>query len=219
MATKMRLYGFWRSSCSWRVRIALAHKGIECGYTPINLVQDGGEQHRDAFDAINSMRQVPVLEYEDAGVLRRVSQSMAILELLEELHPSPALLPTNTYLRAKTRELAEVINSGIQPFQNSHIHKKLKAEYGVDEHALTRYMVHRGLAAFGAALAEFSGRYCIGDQITFADVLLVPQLYHARRHGLDLAPFPRLLGIEQACMALPAFQAAHADRQPDAPAP
>src|SRR5437660_1610269 len=113
----MRFYGFWRSSCSWRVRIALAYKEIPHEYVPVSLAQN--QQYEEAFASRNTMRQVPVLEYEEAGVVRCVAQSMAILELLDELYPSRPLLPSTPYLRAMARQLAEMVNSGIQPFQNT----------------------------------------------------------------------------------------------------
>lgn len=212
----MKLYGFWRSSCSWRVRIALAYKGIEHEHRPVHLTQGGGEQFRDGYREVNPMRQVPVLEYEEGGVTRRVSQSMAILELLEELHPRPPLLPPDPYLRARARQLAEIVNSGIQPFQNLSVQKLIKDELGGDDVAFTRRFIERGLIAFQASAAEVSGRFSVGDEVSLADVLLAPQLYQARRFGVDLAGLPALTRIEDACMALPAFQSAHAERQVDA---
>ncbi|KYF63322.1 maleylacetoacetate isomerase [Sorangium cellulosum] len=210
------LYGYWRSSCSWRVRIALAHKGIEHAYRPVNLVRDGGEQLRDDYRARNPMAQVPLLELEQGGAVRRVSQSVAIIELLEELFPSPPLLPADPYLRARARQLAEMINSGTQPMQNTATLKYVQNELGGDQRAFARRFIGSGLAAFQAAAGEHAGRFCVGDEVTVADVFLVPQLYNARRYEVDLAPLSTLTRIEAACMALPAFQAAHADRQADA---
>ncbi|KYF73025.1 maleylacetoacetate isomerase [Sorangium cellulosum] len=210
------LYGYWRSSCSWRVRIALAHKGIEHAYRPVNLVRDGGEQLRDDYRARNPMAQVPLLELEQGGAVRRVSQSVAIIELLEELFPSPALLPADPYLRARARQLAEMINSGTQPMQNTATLKYVQNELGGDQRAFARRFIGSGLAAFQVAAGEHAGRFCVGDEVTVADVFLVPQLYNARRYEVDLTPLSTLTRIEAACMALPAFQAAHADRQADA---
>ncbi|WP_437314295.1 maleylacetoacetate isomerase [Sorangium sp. So ce385] len=214
--TGLTLYGYWRSSCSWRARIALAHKGIEHTYRPVNLVREGGEQLRDDYRAKNPMAQVPLLEFEQGGAVRRVSQSVAIIELLEELFPAPPLLPADPYLRAKARQLAEMINSGTQPMQNTATLKYVRDELGGDERAFGRRFIASGLAAFQAAASELCGRFCVGDQVTVADVFLVPQLYNARRYDVDLAPLSTLTRIEAACMALPAFQAAHADRQVDA---
>jgi len=213
---ELALYGYWRSSCSWRVRIALAHKGIEHAYRPVNLVRDGGEQLRDDYRAKNPMAQVPLLEFEQGGAVRRVSQSVAIIELLEDLFPAPPLLPADPYLRARARQLVEMINSGTQPMQNTATLKYVRDELGGDEKAFGRRFIGAGLAAFQAAAGELSGRFCVGDQVTVADVFLVPQLYNARRYEVDLAPLSTLTRIEAACMELPAFQAAHADRQVDA---
>ncbi|WP_437808461.1 maleylacetoacetate isomerase [Sorangium sp. So ce1078] len=212
----LTLYGYWRSSCSWRVRIALAHKGAPHAYRPVNLLRDGGEQLRDDYRAKNPMAQVPTLEFEQGGAVRRVSQSVAIIELLEELFPAPPLLPADPYLRARARQLAEMINSGTQPMQNTATLKYVQNELGGDEKAFARRFISSGLAAFQAAASELSGQFCVGDQVTVADVFLVPQLYNARRYEVDLAPLSTLTRIEAACMALPAFQAAHADRQADA---
>ncbi|MGK3986613.1 maleylacetoacetate isomerase [Sorangium sp. So ce136] len=212
----LTLYGYWRSSCSWRVRIALAHKGVEHAYRPVNLLRDGGEQLRDDYRAKNPMAQVPTLEFEQGGAVRRVSQSVAIIELLEDLFPARPLLPADPYLRAKARQLAEMINSGTQPMQNTATLRYVQRELGGDEKAFARRFIGSGLAAFQAAASELSGRFCVGDQVTVADLFLVPQLYNARRYAVDLAPLSTLTRIEAACMALPAFQAAHADRQADA---
>lgn len=212
----LTLYGYWRSSCSWRVRIALAHKGVEHAYRPVNLVRDGGEQLRDDYRAKNPMAQVPLLEFEQGGAVRRVSQSVAIIELIEDLFPAPPLLPADPYLRARARQLVEMINSGTQPMQNTATLKYVRDELGGDEKAFGRRFIGAGLAAFQSAASELSGRFCVGDQVTMADVFLVPQLYNARRYEVDLAPLSTLTRIEAACMELPAFQAAHADRQVDA---
>jgi maleylpyruvate isomerase len=212
----LTLYGYWRSSCSWRVRIALAHKGAPHAYRPVNLLRDGGEQLRDDYRTKNPMAQGPLLEFEQGGAVRRVSQSVAIIELLEDLFPAPPLLPADPYLRAKARQLAEMINSGTQPMQNTATLKCVRDELGGDEKAFARRFIASGLAAFQAAASELSGRFCVGDQVTVADVFLVPQLYNARRYEVDLAPLSTLPRIEAACMELPAFHAAHADRQVDA---
>lgn len=216
-AKEPTLYGYWRSSCSYRVRIALAYKGIEHAYRPVNIHPDGGdEQLRDDYRAKNPMAQVPTLEFEEGGAVRRVSQSVAIIELLEDWRPEPPLLPADPYLRAKARQLAETINSGTQPLQNTATLKYVRGKLGGDEKAFGRHFIAAGLAAFQATTSELCGRFCVGDQVTVADVFLVPQLYNARRFGVDLAPLSILTRIEAACMELPAFQSAHPDRQADA---
>lgn len=209
----MRLHGYWRSSSSWRVRIALHYKGVAFENAPVHLLQDGGAHHLSAYHTINPMEQVPALEVEPGTWL---AQSIAILEYLEETIPDPPLLPGDPISRARARQLAEISNSGIQPLHNLTVLQTLRA-HGVDEKAWCRQFISRGLAAIAEIAASHGGRFLVGDHPTFADVCLVPQLHAARRFELDLAPFPRLIAVEEACMQLPAFQAAHAHRQPDAP--
>lgn len=209
----MTLYGFWRSSATWRVRIALAHKGLAHEYVPVDLIK--GDQHQPAHRARNPMGSVPVLDLEVDGRPRRLAESMAILELLEELHPEPPLLPKDRFLRA--RQLALLVVSGIQPLQNSSVRLKLE-ELHADPDAWTRNWNLRGLEALEKLAGETAGRFCVGDAPSIADVCLVPQLYFAsRRAGLDLAPFPTLRRVDAACAELPAFQKAHARNQPDTP--
>jgi len=212
----MRLHGYWRSSCSWRVRIALNLKGLSYEYVPVHLVKDGGEQHSAAYRALNPMRMVPTLEFTDGGRVHHLSQSLAILEYLEERHPSPALLPADPVLRARVRMLSEVMNSGIQPLHNLSVMQRIKGELKGDDKAWAAHWIDRGLAALQALAQETAGRYCVGDGVSFADLCLVPQLYSARRFGVDLQPYELLTRVEAACASLPAFQAAHADRQSDA---
>ena len=213
----LRLHGYWRSSCSWRVRIALNLKGLAYEYVPVHLLQDGGQQNTEGYRAKNPMRTVPVLELKDAsGQPQYLSQSLAILEFLEEKHPSPALLPTDAFARARVRMLAEMINSGIQPLQNLSVMQHVKGVLGQDDKAWSAHWISRGLTALQQSLGASAGRYCVGDSVTFADVCLVPQLFASRRFGVDVAAYPLLARIEAACEQLPAFQAAHASRQPDA---
>jgi maleylpyruvate isomerase len=213
------LYSYWRSSCSYRVRIALAHKGIEYDYAAVHLTRGGGEQHEDGYRSKNPMSQVPTLEWqEEGGVVRRLSQSIAILEYLEERWPERPLLPADPYLRGQARRLSEMVNSGIQPLQNLWLLNRL-TDLGVETRGFAREVMARGLSALETAVTELAGAHMVGDEPTFADCCLVPQLYNARRNELDLTGFPTLVRIEQACLALPAFSAAHPDRQPDAPSP
>jgi maleylpyruvate isomerase len=214
----MKLYGYWRSSASWRVRIALEYKRIAYTYQPVHLVRDGGEQHSEAYRQCNPMEQVPTLELYSEGEVRRLSQSLAIIEYLEQVAPTPPLYPHDPYHRARARQLAELVNSGIQPLQNTGVVQELK-RLGVDELAWCVKFVDKGLRALEASAAETAGRFLVGDHLTVADVCMVPQLYHARRFGVDLAQLPLLSRVEEACMQLDAFQRAHAERQPDAPKP
>lgn len=215
----LRLYSYWRSTSSWRVRIALALKGLEYQYAAVDLL--GGEQWSEAHGARNPTHQVPVLEVEaDGQPLRRLLQSMAIIEWLDEVHPSPPLLPPTADGRARVRALAELVNSGIQPMQNAIVLKLLREKVPGWDRSWAQGAIAGGLAALELAVGDGgAGRFCHGDAPGLADCYLVPQLYSARRFGVDLAGLPRLLRIEAACTPLPAFQAAHPDRQPDAPAP
>jgi maleylpyruvate isomerase len=209
----MILYDYWRSSSAWRVRIALHWKAIPFERRVVNLIRDGGEQHSPAFRALNPLGQVPVL-VPDGGA-RPLTQSMAILSYLEQQFPAPPLLPTDPWLRARTLQLAEMVNAGIQPFQNSGTLARVKA-FGGDATAWAAEFNARGLAALEAASQETEGTFLVGDAPTFADVYLIPQLHSARRWSVDLAPFPTLLRIEASCASLPAFAAAHPDVQSDA---
>ena len=215
-AVPMRLYGYWRSTCSWRVRIALSYKGIAYEYVPVHLVRGGGEQHRDEFRARNPMSHVPVLELELDGRPRHLAESMAILELLEERVPEPSLLPRDPFLRARARQLASVVVSGIQPLQNTKVQGWVRDQLGADERAWCRHWVIPGLEALETLTRETAGTFSVGDEPSFADVCLVPQLHFSRRFGVDVEAYPTLRAIERACSALPAFEQAHADRQPDA---
>lgn len=212
----MKLYSYWRSSCSWRVRIGLNLKGLAYTYEAVHLIKDGGQQNSEAYRALNPMRTVPTLELEEGGVVRRLSQSIAILEYLEERYRTPALLPSEPLLRARVRMLAEMVNSGIQPLQNLSVLQFVKGELKADDKAFAAHWNTRGLVALEAAVKETAGTYCVGDTVSLADIFLVPQLHGARRFGVDLTAFPTLTRIEAACDKLPAFQAAHPDRQPDA---
>ncbi len=214
---KLTLYSYWRSSSAWRVRIALGLKDLPWNYAAINLVE--GEQWSAGHRARNPTHQVPVLEVQDgARPLRRLVQSMAIIEWLDEVHPAPPLLPPTAEGRARVRALAEHVNSGIQPLQNAIVLKRLREKIPGWDEAWAREAIGGGLAALEVAVADGeAGRFCHGDAPGLADCYLVPQLYNARRFGVETAGLPTLLRIEAACAALPAFQAAHPDLQPDAP--
>jgi maleylpyruvate isomerase len=214
----VRLFGYWRSSSAWRVRIALAYKGIAHEQRPVNLVAGGGEQRSDAYRAKNPLEEVPTFELELDGQLRRISQSMAILDLLERLAPEPPLFPTDPFLRARALQLAEIVNAAIQPLQNLAVLERVQRELHGDPDAWARHFITRGLRALETLAKETARDFLIGDAPTIADVYLVPQLYNARRRDVDLAPYPTLTAVDAACTRLPAFQAAHPDRQPDAPA-
>lgn len=211
----IRLYNYFRSSASYRVRIALALKNLPYEYVAVHLVK--GQQKEPAHHARNPIDQIPALEMEIGGTTRVVAQSIAILELLEELYPQPSLLPTDPFLRCRARELAELVNAGIQPHQNLSTINRLDAmEKGAGRKSAIHYN-EVGLAAFEERVKETAGKCSIGDSPTFADLCLVPQMYSARRFEIDVATrFPTLDRIDRALNELPAFAAAHPDRQPDA---
>ncbi len=211
---KLVLHNYWRSSASQRVRIGLNLKGLAYDYVIVNIVK--AEQFGDAYRAKNPMSQVPTLEViEDDGTVRAVNQSLPILEYLDERFPTPPILPEDLYLRARCRGLAEIVNSGIQPLQNLTTTNQVKA-IGGDAVVWPKKFIADGLAAFERGTADTAGEFCVGDHPTIADCCLIPQLTSARRFGVDVSPFPRLLAIEERCMALPAFASAAPDRQPDA---
>lgn len=209
----MTLHGYWRSSSTYRVRIALNLKGISYRTVPVNLL--AREQTGPFFAALNPALGVPVLELDDGTVL---TQSVAILEWLEETHPAPALLPAAPLMRARVRAAALVIASEIHPANNLRILDRLKATgHGPEDTASwMAHWIHQGLAALEVMMADETP-FGFGAMPGLADLCLIPQLYNARRSSLDLSPFPRLTAIEAACLALPAFQAAAPEAQPDAP--
>lgn len=208
----MRLHGYFRSTASYRVRIALNLKGLR--YDQLFRHLRKGEQRAPAYLAINPQGLVPALELEDGAVL---TQSLAICEYLDEIAPDPALLPADPVARAHVRAFAQAIACDIHPVQNLKILDRLRS-LGLDEQAVTgwaRTTIEEGLDACDRLLAGVSGGFCFGDAVTLADICLVPQLVNARRFGADLR-WPRLLAIEAACLALPAFADAAPERQADA---
>ena len=212
------LYGFWRSSATWRVRIMLGLKRIDFEVRPVNLLENGGEQNRPEYAAKNPMRQVPVLEIlEDDGRTFRLAQSIAIAEYLEERFPDPPLLPKDRVTRARVRQIAETVNSGIQPLANTSVRLFVRDTLGSDDAAWCKHWLSRGLAAVEAMVELTAGRFAVGDAPTLADVCIVPQLFHARRFGVGMAGLETLLAVERACMELEPFARAHAERQVDAP--
>ena len=211
--TTMQLHGYFRSSAAWRVRIALGLKGVAATHVPHHLRK--GEQRAPGYLALNPQGLVPTL-VTDAG--EALTQSLAILEWLEETHPAPALMPKDALRRAKVRAFALAIACDIHPLQNLKVLNALRA-LGIAEDAVVGWASaanQDGLAACEALLAGETGPFCFGDTPTFADICLVPQLAGARRFNADLSDFHKLLAAEAACNALPAFRDAAADRQPDA---
>lgn len=217
------LYSYFRSSASYRVRIALAFKGLDYGYLPVHLLEGGGQQYGEAYKALNPMSELPCLVVEEEGRPPvALAQSVAILEYLEETHPSPALLPADPVGRARVRQLVEVVNSSIQPIQNLKVMRRLTARFGTEREeniAWARYWIDRGFEGLEALLVVGAGEHAHGDQPTLADVALVPQVYNARRFGVDMARFPTIARVASSAEALEAFKAAAPGAQPDAPPP
>lgn len=212
MATETTLYSYWRSSCSWRVRIALAYKGIPYKYVAVPLLE--GKQRTADYAQLNPSMMVPTLMI-DGNVL---TQSLSILEYLEETHPLPPLLPSSHVQRAKVREIMQIIGSDIQPVQNLKILNKV-AEFAGDDakKALwAKQIIEAGFDALEAVLRSSAGKYCVGDQVTMADLCLVAQMYGARRFNVDIAKYPIITRIDGTLAEEDAFKKAHPSAQPDA---
>lgn len=215
--SRFTLYGYWRSSAAYRVRIALNLKGLEYASRPVHLVNNGGEQHRPDYHALNPQELVPVLLDGD----RALTQSLAIVEYLEEIHPAPPLLPADPAGRARVRALAQIVACDIHPIGNLRVLQYLEAQYGdgADKRGWSQHWIAAGLAAFEAMVAGHpqTGRFCHGDMPGLADLTLIPQLYNAERWNLPLDDYPTLLRIREACNALEAFRLAVPEAQSDAP--
>ena len=208
------LYNYWRSSSSHRVRIALALKGLAYRYEAVNLRTD--EQSSEAHRSRSPTGFVPCLVVDGVTYV----ESVAIIELLDERFPAPRLLPGDAHARARVRALVEMVNSGIQPFQNLGVLKHVSADPEV-QRAWAQHFIGKGLHAFEAAMETHeregtAGPYAYGDAPTMADIFLVPQVLGARRFKVDLAPCPRVGRAFDAAMKLEAFQRAAPERQPDA---
>ncbi|HEU4343370.1 MAG TPA: maleylacetoacetate isomerase [Candidatus Binatia bacterium] len=213
----MKLYTFFRSSASYRVRIALNLKGLACEQVPIHLRRGGGEQLSPAYRAINPQALVPALE--DGG--RILTQSLAIIEYLDERHPKPPLLPSDAADKALVRSMALVVACEIHPLQNLRVlvHLKRELKRSDDEiNGWARHWIDLGFSALEQMVLSVPkrGKFCFGDAPTLADICLVPQLANARRFGCDISHFPTLVAIESSCNALPAFADAAPEKQPDA---
>jgi maleylacetoacetate isomerase len=214
---ELLLYGYWRSSSAYRVRIALILKGLSYRQQAVHLARDGGEQHRDEFRRLNPLGLVPALIHEDHVLV----ESLAICEYLEERFPEPALLPQSPTERARVRALALSIACEIQPLNNLAVLQYLKAGFAADEQAIQAWYhrwIQRGFSALEAWLAagDESGAFCHGETPGLADCCLVPQVYNAERFGCDLGPYPRIQEITARCRQLEAFIAAAPEHQPDA---
>lgn len=213
--TKPVLYSYFRSSASWRVRIALAIKGVEYDQKPVHLVKDGGQQKTEEYSSLNPMKQVPTLLIDG----QTLTQSLPIIEYLDETRPGTNIIPADPLTRFKARQVAEVINSGIQPVQNLSVltmvgewcnNPDKKAEWG-------HYYIEKGFHAVEKLLAAYAGVYSVGDSVTIADLCLIPQIYNANRFKVDMSQFPTITRVGEALVKLDVFKAADPANQPDCP--
>ncbi|KAJ7988627.1 hypothetical protein DPEC_G00311170 [Dallia pectoralis] len=208
--SKPILHGYFRSSCSWRVRIAFALKGIEFDQVPVNLIKDGGHQFTDHYKQLNPMQQVPAVHID--GIT--LSQSLAVIQYIEETRPGPSFLPVDPKKRAQVRMISDIIASGIQPLQNLCVLQRI----GDQKLQWAQHFIQRGFEALEPILEETAGTYCVGDEISMADICLVPQVYNAERFKVDVDQFPTIKRLNQTLMEVDAFKESHPSCQPDTPA-
>ena len=212
-----KLYTYFRSSAAYRVRIALNLKGLPYKSVPVHLLRDGGEQHAPDYARLNPAELVPTLVDGEHAL----GQSLAIIEYLDEVHPSPLLLPGSALARARIRALAQSIACDMHPLNNLRVLQRLEATLGASAQTKSEWYAHwvtLGFTALESMLSQSAatGRYCHGDTPTLADCCLVPQIYNAERFGISLAAYPTLCRIGAACLELPAFQQASPQAQADA---
>lgn len=208
--TKPVLHGYFRSSCSWRVRIAFALKGVEYDQVPVNLIKDGGQQLTQQYRTLNPMQQVPAVEID--GIT--LSQSLAVIQYIDETRPGPRLLPADPKKRAQVRMISDLIASGIQPLQNLYVIQKI----GAEKVQWSQHFIDRGFQALEPILKQTAGKYCVGDEISMADICLVPQVYNAERFKVDIKQYPTIQRLNQALLEIEAFKVSHPSHQPDTPA-
>lgn len=207
------LHSYWRATAPYRVRIGLNLKGLAYDYVSVDL--PAGEQREPAYRLLNPQGLTPALEIGDDRIL---TQSLAILEWLEEAHPEPALLPRDAYGRAVVRAMAGIVACDVHPLNNLRIQQQL-TRMGIDAEgrlAWTQGWINDGFAALEPMIARHGAGFAYGDAPGLADCLLIPQIYSAERYDLDLASYPAIRAVANRCAEHPAFQAAHPDRQPDA---
>jgi maleylacetoacetate isomerase len=214
---ELRLYSFWRSSAAYRVRIALNLKQLSYDILPVHLMRDGGEQHNAEFSVVNPQELIPVLMHGN----RILRQSMAIMEYLEETFPAPSLLPSNARDSHRVRAISQMIACDIHPLNNLRVMQYLEKEFAATQTQKDAWMQHwinLGFDALEKVLAGHpsTGSFCEGDMPTLADCFLVPQVYNAQRFKVDMAAFPTIVRIHEACCELDEFKQAHPSVQPDA---
>lgn len=214
--SKLTLYSYWRSTAAYRVRIALNLKGLDYETKAIHLVKDGGEQHSDAYRGVNPQGLVPSLVTAEGDV---ITQSMAIMEYLDELQPEPALLPENLVSRAQCRAAAQTIASDIHPLDNLRVLQYLKKQDWSQDQVDDWYAhwIHQGFQALEQQVRTRTTDYMHADYPCISDICLVAQIYNANRFEVPLDDYPRLVEINKRCLVLNEFANAAPEQQPDAP--
>lgn len=216
MSDPLKLYSYFRSSASYRVRIGLALKNLDYEYMPVHLVNNGGEQLKDDYLKVNPSAEVPTLVHNG----KFLSQSLAILLYLDENFSGASLFPKESFEKNKIIQLCEIINSGIQPLQNLRVLKKMKQDYSWSDEQKNSWIQHwiaLGFKSFENLIDKNTGEFCFGNSPTAADAFLVPQVYNAHRFELDMNPYPQIMRAYKACEKLDAFKKAHPANQPDTP--
>jgi len=210
----LKLYSYFRSSASYRARIALHWKNLPFEYIPVHLLKNGGEQRSAEYRKVNPMGHVPALVHN--GFL--VAETMAIVEYLDAVFPQNPLFPTVPHDRALVVQICEVVNSGIQPLQNLKVQKWLEGMHGLSKassDAFVKHWIEDGFANLERLLERTAGTHCFGGHVTAADCFVIPQVATARRFGINLAQFPNISYVHDAAIQLPAFVKAQPDQQPD----
>lgn len=210
----MTLYGYYKSSTSYRVRIILNYKNIAHKHALVHLLNNGGEQKSESYKKINSFQQVPSLVHNQ----NTITQSMAIAQYLEDICPKPMLIPSNSLEKAYVLQICEIINSGMQPMQNLSLLQKIKKDFSVfDTKEWCQFWLNKGLISLEKILSQRSKKFALNDEISLADVFIAPQIYSIYRFGLNLDKFPLLKNIENNTQNISAFAKAHPSKQADCP--
>jgi len=214
----LKLYGYWRSSATYRVRIALNLKGLEYEYIPVHLVKDGGQQHQDAYRQLNPASLVPTLVDDDEDII--LNQSLSIIEFIDERYREPCpLLPEHSLEKARVRALAQDIACDMQPLANLRVLNALRSQFDASDETVKSWVqnwTHKGFAGIESRLQTQAGKFCFDFDVSLADVCLVPQVYNAKRFSVDMAQYPLISKIADNCNALEAFNNALPENQPDA---
>lgn len=210
----LKLYSYFRSSASYRVRMALNWKGLHFDYIPVHLLKNGGGQHSAEYRKVNPMGHVPALDHE--GFL--IAESVAILDYVDQMFPMKPLFLSHPKEKARVLQVCELINSGIQPLQNLKVNQYQERELGMSKDqvaAWNKHWISQGLASLEQMLQSSAGTYCFGGEFSAADCFLVPQCFASRRFGVRVEDYPVIARVEAACLKLDAVQMAHPEKQPD----